>query len=505
VLPFRASYSFWLVRAALLRGVGLIYAVGFLILVQQGPALIGSRGLLPVSRFLDLVTANLGSRWAGFWQIPSVFWFSASDGWLAVGAWLGLLGALLVMAGLGNAPLLALLWALYLSFVHVGQIFYGYGWDTLLCETGFLAIFLSPAWRPGEFHPRSAPPLVVLVLLRWLAFRIMFGAGLIKLRGDECWRDLTCLSYHYETQPNPGPLSPLFHAAPLWFHRLGTAFNHVVEVVAPFGVFGPRPVRLASGALIVLFQAILILSGNLSFLNWLTLIIAFACFDDQLVLRLLRPRSRQRWEQKLKPLSDATQSRLRIRVTVALAIVVGALSLNPIVNLLSSRQAMNASFEPFDLVNTYGAFGSVSRERYEVIIEGTGASTLDQHTQWREYELPCKPGRVDRRPCWITPYHYRLDWQLWFVPLSPDYQRRWFLSLTHHLLQGDSAVLGLFAENPFPNEPPRYVRASFFRYRMNSPGSRATWRRERAGQYLPPQSLDDPMFQEALRDYRLVD
>jgi hypothetical protein len=188
-----------------------------------------------------------------------------------------------------------------------------------------------------------------------------------------------------------------------------------------------------------------------------------------------------------------------------LVIVIAVLSLNPIVNLLSPRQAMNASFEPFNLVNTYGAFGSVSRERYEEVIEGTSAVTLDEHTQWLPYELPCKPGRVDRRPCWITPYHYRLDWQLWFVPLSPDYNRRWFLSLTNKLLRGDAAVLSLFAENPFPTRPPHFIRARFFRYQFAPPGSHDTWQRSPAGQYLPPTSLDDPEFLDTLRAYRLVE
>jgi hypothetical protein len=505
VLPFRTSYSFWLVRALLQRGVGFIYAVAFWILVRQGQALIGEHGLLPAGRFLEAVAAQLGSRGAGFWELPSLFWLSASDAWLGAGAWLGFLGALAVLAGFGNAPLLALLWALYLSFAHVGQIFYGYGWDSLLCETGFLTIFLAPAWRPREFDPKSPPPLIVLVLYRWLAFRIMFGAGLIKLRGDACWTDLTCLAYHYETQPNPGPLSPYFHAAPLWFHKVGTAFNHVVEVAAPFGVFGPRPLRLVSGGLIIVFQTILILSGNLSFLNWLTLVIAFACFDDQQLLRAVPARWRERLQALLARLGEGEPSRARRGTCIALALLVGVLSLNPVVNLLSPRQAMNATFDPFNLVSTYGAFGTVSRARYEVVIEGTQATTLDEHTQWREYELPCKPGRVDRRPCWITPYHYRLDWQLWFVPLSPDYNRRWFLSLTNKLLRGDRRVLSLFAENPFPERPPRFIRAVFYQYKLLPPGSHDTWRRVRNGLYLAPVSLDEPSFNDELEMYRIAE
>lgn len=504
MLPLRDFPSFWLVRAALLRSLGLIYAVAFMILVQQGRALLGEHGLLPAQRFLDFVaTSRAGSQSGGFWLLPSVFWLSGSDLWLGVAAWLGLVGALAVLAGFANAPTLLVLWALYLSFVHVGQIFYGYGWDLLLCEAGFLAIFLAPAWRPRELDPRSPPSAIVIVLFRWLTFRIMFGAGLIKLRGDECWTNLTCLAYHYETQPNPGPLSPWFHAAPLWFHRLGTAFNHLVEVVAPFGVFGPRPLRLVAGALIVTFQALLILSGNLSFLNWLTLFLALSCFDDELFARLAPGRFRPALRARLAALAEVAPSRARRGVTVALAIVVGCLSLSPVVNLLSPRQAMNASFDPFKLVSTYGAFGSVSRERYEVIIEGTHAEAVDERTRWQAYELPCKPGRTDRRPCWITPYHYRLDWQLWFVPLSPDHQRPWFLSLAKHLLQGDPEVLSLFSENPFPDGPPRLIRASFYRYRLSPLGSHDTWQREPAGTYLAPVSLADPDFHEALRGYGL--
>jgi len=481
----------------------VIYASAFLILVRQGPALIGAHGILPATEYLDRVSTVLHSRSAGFWQLPSLFWLSTSDAWLQGCAWLGLLGGLAMLAGWSNAPLLAVLWALYLSFSHVGQIFYGYGWDSLLCETGFLAIFLAPALRPRELDAKSPPSAIVVVLFRWLSFRIMFGAGLIKLRGDECWTNLTCLAYHYETQPNPGPLSHLFHAAPLWFHKLGTLFNHLVEVIAPFGVFGPRPARLLAGGLIIAFQTILILSGNLSFLNWLTLVIAFACFDDHALLRLVPAKRHESVRQRVASLSEVTRSRARRVVSIALALVIGTLSLNPIMNLLSPRQAMNASFDPFNLVNTYGAFGSVSRERYEVIIEGTNSTTLDANSVWKEYQLPCKPGRVDRAPCWITPYHYRLDWQLWFVPLSPEYQRRWFLSLTHKLLRGDDAVLALFSENPFPTRPPHFIRADFYRYEFAPLGGHDTWRRSHAGQYLAPVSLDDPEFQEALRAYGL--
>jgi len=268
--------SYWLTRFVFLRLLGLVYTVAFLIVVLQWHPLLGSDGLLPAAPFLDAVRAEEGRGSGVFLRLPTIFWLDGSDEAFRAGGWIGLGLSLLVLGGLANAPILFVLWLLYMSFVHVGQIFYGYGWEILLLETGFLAIFLAPLGNPRPFAKRSPPSPVVIVLLRWLVFRLMFGAGLIKLRGDPCWRDLTCLVFHYETQPNPNPLSWYFHQAPVWFHKLEVLFNHLVELVVPFFVFGPRRPRLAAGALVVVFQVLLILSGNLSFLNWLTIAVAGA-------------------------------------------------------------------------------------------------------------------------------------------------------------------------------------------------------------------------------------
>jgi len=481
----QSRYGLW--RAVWLRSLGLIYVVAFWILIRQHAALFGAHGLLPAPLFLKRVAVSLGSANAGFWRLPTIFWLSPSDAVMSASAVLGFVLACALLLGFANAASLFLLWGLYLSFVHVGQIFYGYGWESLLCETGFLAIFLAAPLDPRALPARSRTPEPVVVLLRWLTFRVMFGAGLIKLRGDACWTELTCLDFHYETQPNPGPLSPWFHHLPSWVHHTGVLFNHFVELVVPFAVFGPRPLRRAAGLLIILFQLVLIASGNLSFLNWLTMVVALACFDDGDFRGLFGARSRER----AASLEQHRPSRARLVCIWALVVVTGCLSVEPALNLLSPRQAMNAAFDPFDLVNTYGAFGSVSRERYEVIIEGTAATSVDENTVWQAYELPCKPGRLDRGPCLVTPYHYRLDWQLWFVPLAPERNRRWFLSLAHKLLRGDTRVLALFAENPFPGRPPRFLRATFYRYRFAPLGSHDAWQRSPAGQYLPPVSLAD--------------
>ena len=490
--------SYWLTRFAVLRLLGLVYAVAFLVVVNQWPPLLGSGGLLPATSFLEAVANARGHGLSTFLKLPTLFWLTSSDTAFQVAGYAGLGLSLLVLLGFANVPILVALWALYMSFVHAGQIFYGYGWETLLLETGFLAIFLCPLWPPGPF-PRSSPPSgVVIVLLRWLIFRVMLGAGLIKLRGDPCWRDLTCLVFHYETQPNPNPLSWWFHQLPPWFHELEALFNHLVELVAPFFVFGPRRARQLAGGLIVLFQALLILSGNLSFLNWLTLVPALACFDDALLGRFLPARWREGLAQRV---AGAAEAKARGLACYALAAIVALLSVNPVMNMLSPGQLMNTSFDPFDLVNTYGAFGSIGRERYEIVLEGTADDPKDPGARWQEYDFACKPGRTSRRPCWISPYHHRLDWQMWFLAMPGAPTDAWFVHLVAKLLEGDVKARSLLARGPFEDHPPRAIRALYYRYEMTRLGEPTPdfWKRTREGEYLPALTRDDPRLLEYLR------
>jgi hypothetical protein len=493
----RPPPTYWLTRFVFLRLLGLIYLVAFLIAVQQFRPLAGEHGLLPAPQFLRAVTAAYGAGPDRFFRLPTLFWLGATDAAFAAAAWAGVALASCVVLGLANAPLMAALWILYMSFVHVGQLFYGYGWEMLLLETGFLAIFLCPLASPHPF-PRSTPPSpIVIVLLRWLAFRLMFGAGLIKLRGDPCWRDLTCMLYHYETQPLPNPLSFYLHQMPAWFHRGEVVFNHFVELIVPWFVFGPRRLRHAAGAFLVAFQALLILSGNLSFLNWLTIAVCVSCFDDGLWSRLVPGALRARITPPDVPAEAAPSRRVALR---ALAVVIGVLSVNPVLNMLSPGQMMNATFDPFELVNTYGAFGSIGRERDEIVLEGT-YDTDPATARWIAYEFKCKPGDVDRRPCVVSPYHHRLDWQMWFAAMSQAEDEPWLFHLVDKLLRGDPAVLSLMADGPFRRAPPRYIRAELFRYRFAIGDRRAWWRRTRQGTYLPPLALDSPLLTATLQAY----
>jgi len=279
--------DYWLTRYVLLRFLGFVYFFAFLSLAMQVVPLIGEKGLLPADTYLDAVTASSDPS---FFDMPTLFWFHLSDNWLLFFAWLGVLISLIVLLGYANGITLILLWFLYMSFVHIGQLWYSYGWEIQLLETGFLAIFFVPFldWKP---FPKTPPPLLIIWLYRWLTFRIYLGSGLIKIRGDACWRKLTCMYYHYETQPIPNPLSPLFHYLPKLFHKFSVLWNHFVELLVPFLVFWPRLLRIAAGVLFFTFQVFLIFSGNLSFLNWLTIIpglahsLASAACRERLLVR----------------------------------------------------------------------------------------------------------------------------------------------------------------------------------------------------------------------------
>jgi hypothetical protein len=491
--------SYWLTRFLVLRLLGIVYFFAFLGLARQAVPLFGERGLTPAPAYLARLAEHFGGRGAGALQIPTLFWLGISDRAIQIGAWAGVAVSLIVVAGYANSILMLVLWALYMSFVHVGQDWYGYGWEIQLLETGFLCVFLVPLLDPRPF-PRTPAPAPVLWLLRWLAFRIMLGAGLIKIRGDSCWRDLTCLDFHYETQPIPNPLSRMLHFAPAWTHRAGVLFNHGTELVAPWFSFGPREARHAAGAALLAFQVTLILSGNLSFLNWLTIVPILACFDDSLLRRILPERLVARADRAREVALPTRGQAFAVAGIVATVLV---LSIPPVLNLLSPEQAMNTSFDRLELVNTYGAFGSVGRERREIVFEGTSDTAITETTTWKAYEFPCKPGDPDRRPCIVSPYQPRLDWQIWFAAMSTPEQYPWTVHLVDKLLRGDAGALSLLANDPFPGTPPRFVRASYYRYefaRTDDPGG-AWWKRERLGDWIPPLSADDPRLLEFLDAY----
>jgi len=469
-----SSSDDWLSRWILERGLALTYAVAFLTTINQFRPLLGERGLMPAPRFLASVSVR---------RAPSVFHLRYSDRLLALTGWVGVVVAGSLLIGLPQrAPLgVALLawptlWILYLSVVNIGQTFYGFGWETLLLEAGFLALFLG--------NSETQPPVLIMWLVRWLLFRLELGAGLIKMRGDPCWRDLSCLDFHHETQPMPNPLSRWAHRRPRLWHRVEVLANHGAQLVVPWFLFAPEPVATGAALIVVVTQAWLVVTGNFSWLNILTIVLALSVVDGSLLAGVLTV-------DPPDPLRSAPLWHDGMVVPVTAGVLV--LSFWPVRNMLSRRQRMNTSFNPLRLVNSYGAFGSVTRVRREIVVEGTADRSLDPESVWMPYEFKGKPGDVCRRPRQVAPYHLRLDWLMWFAALSPQRGRGWFRPLVGKLLEGDAATLRLLARNPFPDEPPTFVRARLYRYRYSTRDERrstgAWWSRTLEGEYLSPVRL----------------
>ncbi|OIJ67279.1 lipase maturation factor family protein [Streptomyces mangrovisoli] len=463
--------EYWLSRLVFQRALAGVYLVAFLTAALQFRPLLGERGMTPIPRLLARVP---------FRRAPSLFHLRYSDRLFAGCAWTGCAVSAALLAGadsrlpLGAAMALWLVpWALYLSIVNVGQTWYSFGWESLLLEVGFLAVFLG--------NDEVAPPVVVLFLLRWVLFRVEFGAGLIKIRGDACWRKLTCLDHHHETQPMPGPLSWFFHHLPKPLHRVEVAANHVTQLVVPVLLFTPQPIATAAAALMILTQLWLVLSGNFSWLNWITIVLALSAVRFP------------------ADAPDVPGPPVWFEaVVLALAALVAWLSRHPVTNMISPRQVMNRSFDPLHLVNTYGAFGSVSRVRHEVVVEGTLDENPREDSDWREYGFKGKPGDPRRWPRQFAPYHLRLDWLMWFAALSPGYAGPWFGAFVERLLENDRDTLRLLRHCPFPpGEPPRFVRARLFRYRYTTwrelRETGACWERTYVREFLPPTRLTTPV------------
>jgi hypothetical protein len=477
----RHPVALWLVRAAFQRGLAAIYLVALVSALNQFRPLLGEKGLLPVRDYLQRQT---------FLDSPSLFHFHYSDRFFSLVTLVGIALAVAALFGISESgpfwvslATWLILWAIYLSIVNVGQRFYGFGWESMLLEAGFFAAFLGPA--------KLAPSLLPLLPLRWMLFRVELGAGLIKLRHDRCWRDLTCLYYHYETQPLPNPLSWLFHRLPRWCHRASVLTSHFIQLVVPFGFLAPQPVASVAGAIAIVHQFWLIVSGNYSWLNWLTAVLAVTTLSDGVlshVLPFAAPVALERWPAFYAPFVWSL-----LGATVAL-------SVKPVLNLISSDQAMNQSYNAIHLVNTYGAFGSVSKVRLEVVVEGTESENRNDPAGWREYEHKGKPGDVRRLPPQVAPYHLRLDWMMWFLQFGsaariPGYYEAWFVRFAAKLLQADRAVLKLLRKDPFEGRRPTFVRARMFRYEYTSLRERretgAWWKRTEIGEYLPPVSAED--------------
>jgi len=367
--------------------------------------------------------------------------------------------------------------------------------------------FMVPVWTL-EPIPLDAPvPVVTIWALRWFIFRIMMGAGLIKLRaGDVKWKNLTVMNYFYETMPAPNMLTRYFHHLPSLWHKVEALINHIVELVLPWFLLLPgipRTWRINCALVQIFFQATIIASGNFSFLNWLTMIPVLSCFDDQFLARFFFPfRTASASVASyiyLSAFGGRIPSTIRRIVNMMYGILIVKLSIPVVNNLLSSKQIMNGSFDRFRLINSYGAFGTVSEKRIELVVEASESYS----GPWVEYPFKIKPGNIYKRPRWISPYHYRLDWQMWIASVAGGIDRSpWMYSFLLKLLQQDEEVLGLLEYDPWKvgdnvGKVPKYIRVDKYLYKFststNSTITEATskqyWEREKVGRYFPRQGI----------------
>lgn len=471
--------DYQLVSGLFLRLLALIYLAAFASIGTQIVGLAGVEGILPFAEELQRMEDELAAE--RYWLHPTLFWLNASDTMLQTVAAAGCVFSVLLLFNILTRISLILLFALYLSLFHAGQIFMNFQWDYLLLESGFLAIFLPSGSR------------FVVWLYHWLLFRFRFLSGASKLLSqDPTWANLTALNYFFEVQPLPHSGAWYAHQLPEWFLRFGTGAALATELVIPFLMFLPRRVKFFAAGATVLMQVLILLTSNHSYANLLTLVLCLFLFDDRALGRVIPQRAAQ-WLGR----GVASTPLSRPLAKVLLAALAGLIVFVSTVQMWEMF-AWRRSPEPlamlidqvraFRIVNKYHVFPTMKTQRIEIIIEGS----MDKQT-WQAYEFKYKPGDLSRRPEFIVPHHPRLDWMMWFVPMGPVFLP-WFESFLHGLLENSPAVVGLLETNPFPGEPPRHLRVSVYRYRFTDPqareGTGQWWERDYLGPFFPLPRLE---------------
>ena len=466
-----------LVCSLFLRVLGVIYLIAFISFGVQINGLIGSEGILPAGDFLERVHQSLG--FDSYRLVPTLFWISSSNAALTAVVAAGGVFSMLLILGFMQRIWLAPLFILYLSLVSAGQVFMAFQWDSLLLEVGFLAIFLS---LPGP---------AMVFLFRALLFRLMFLGAAVKLpSGDPTWRDLTALNFHYETQPIFSWSSWYAHQLPEWLQKSSVAMTLTIELAIPFLFFAPRRLRFFAAVCIVGLNLLIFVTGNFTFFNLLAIALCLFLVDDAVLRRWLPGLI-----QRLLTGIPVPEMRLLLR-NGALTLLVAAILFLGVFQMVGTfagsvpggPATVMRWVAPFRVVNSYGLFANMTTSRPEIRVQGSYDGQ-----NWRNYEFKYKPGDLRRRPRWVEPHQPRLDWQMWFAALG-DYQRNpWFINFAEGLLQGSPAVIGLLDENPFPKNPPRFVRAELYEYSFTDFSTKRVtgrwWESEYLGPYLPPVSL----------------
>jgi lipase maturation factor 1 len=480
--------SYHWTRAVLLRGVGLVYLLAFASMLPQMLGLVGSQGILPVKDYLDSIQSQIGG-FRSYYAFPTLAWLDHSDVFLRGMCWAGVALAMAVLLRIFPSAALMGLYLLYLSIDTIGQTFLSFQWDALLLETGFAVLLIAPAGLRPRYS--EAPPGIAIWVMRFLTFRLMLESGIVKLlSGDSTWRNLTALSFHYETQPLPTPLAWYAHHLPPGFHKASVVGVFLVEIGVPFLFFMPRRLRILAAWVTIIFQLLIAATGNYTVFNLLTIVLCFSLLDDQHLRHFVPTSLGRRLESGLRMPYREVRRPLAFVASTAL-MVMGVLQLLAMLELVPISRPVGFVLEQsqtYHIVNQYGLFAVMTTSRPEIVVEGS-----EDGEEWKAYEFKFKPGDVHRAPPWVAPYHPRLDWQMWFAALSNHRNNPWFTRFMIRLLEGSPDVVGLLGTNPFPAQPPRFVRAVVYDYHFSDPATRrstgAWWTRQLLGAYFPAVSL----------------
>jgi len=446
-----ASYLF-------LKCLAIIYFIAFASMSVQIIGLVGENGILPFQEQLQQVWQNHNN--AALWRLPNVFWVNHSDFSLQLVTWLGC--ALAIMLFLGIIPQLCLiaLFILYLSLFHAGQIFLNFQWDTLLLESGFLAIFLH-----------NHPSKLIIFLFHWLLFRLRFLSGISKIiSGDPTWSSLTTLNFYFETQPLPHIGAWYAHQLPEWILQAGTLMALCMELIVPLFIFLPRKFRIFAAFSTIILQLIIIATSNHNFINILTIILCLFLLDDQFITRLLPSFLHSRILKQSE--NNQTRSFLPFKKTISslLAILLLAISLTQIY-----WYVFNQTLHPplrdiarighrYGFGNVFHVFPTMQTQRYEFLIQGSYDGD-----KWYQYDFKYKPGPLMQAPVFNVPHQPRLDWMIWFVPPKFSKMQQWFDQFMFRLWKNEKSVTDLLRFNPFENQAaPKFLRVLVFQYHFTS-------------------------------------
>jgi hypothetical protein len=479
-------------RWLFLRALGLIYFSAFYSLAFQIKGLIGPEGILPANGYLQAVARSSGIL--RFWLAPTLLWL-ASGPYMLMGICVaGISASLLLVLNMWPRGMLVICFLCFISFVSTAQDFSGYQSDGMLLEAGFISLFFAPAgFRPGAGE-HSPPSRLSCFLLQWEWFRIYFESGIVKLlSGDPEWRHLTAMDEYYQNGPLPTWIGWYLQHLPHWFHWLTALGTLVMELVLVWMVFLPRRFRIICFFLVTLWQMGVIVSANYTFLNYLVLVLGVLLLDDQFLGPWFRSKFKLNAATNSQASSDAVAVWQRLRpVTLGISgFLLGWVfyaTTAQLIWMLWPRaplpKAPVVALEPFRIANSYGLFAVMTRARYEIEFQGS-----NDGQNWIAYGFRYKPQALNEAPRIYAPYQPRFDWNLWFASLGAWRENMFVVSTEERLLSNDRDVLSLFRTNPFPDAPPKQIRAVIWQYWFTSMAEKRAsgnwWRREYLATYAP--------------------